>query len=120
VILVGAQKTRMVTGMRTVKTVLLRYTMETKTLLRIRLLVICVTFGQRTYLHFVHPLKTLREAEFKEDRLINLAEEISKHLNIQAMLWLLLAAFRQVYSENQEQQSKQKDLKNFQFGQNNL
>jgi hypothetical protein len=39
-----------------------------------------------------------------------LAEEISKR-HIQAVPWLLLAAFSQVYSENQEQKAEQKDLK---------
>jgi hypothetical protein len=33
-------------------------------------------------------------------------EEISRRPSIQAVTWVLLAAFRQVYSENQEQQQK--------------
>jgi hypothetical protein len=38
----------------------------------------------------------------------------------QAVAWLFLAAFSQVYSENQEQKAEQKDLKNLQFDQKSL
>jgi hypothetical protein len=39
-------------------------------------------------------------AEFKGDELINVAEEMSRQSIIQAMVWLLLASFSQVYTEN--------------------
>jgi hypothetical protein len=45
-------------------------------------------------------LVTLWEAEFKSNKLINLAEEISRYPSIQVVAWVLLAAFYQVYSEN--------------------
>jgi hypothetical protein len=38
-------------------------------------------------------------------------EEISRQLSIQAIAQVLLAAISQVYSENQEQNAEQKDLK---------
>jgi hypothetical protein len=52
-----------------------------RTLLRFGLAIICVKFWQRMCLHFPHALR-LYEAEFKSIRLINLAEEISRQLNI--------------------------------------
>jgi hypothetical protein len=42
----------------------------------------------------------LSEARLKSNGLINLAEEISRQPSIQTVVWLLLAAFSQVYSEN--------------------
>jgi hypothetical protein len=44
-------------------------------------------------------------------------EEISRQPIIQAIAWILLVAFNQICSENWEQKSGQKDLKNLQFGQ---
>jgi hypothetical protein len=38
--------------------------------------------------------------DFKGDRSINLAQGISRQYCIQTVAWLLLAAFRQLYSEN--------------------
>lgn len=38
-------------------------------------------------------------------------EEISRHPNIQAVAWGLLAAFSQIYNDNQEQKTEVKDLK---------
>jgi hypothetical protein len=55
--------------------------------------------------------KTLSEAEFKSNGLINLVEEISREYSIQTMAWLLLMAFSQVYSENWEQKAEWKYLK---------
>jgi hypothetical protein len=59
--------------------------------------------------------ETLWEAEFNGNGLIKLVEEISRQASIYSVTWLLLAAFRQVYSENWEQKAEQKDLKNSQF-----
>jgi hypothetical protein len=79
VILGGAQKTRMLVGMWTVKAVLMRFQ---RTLLRITLEVICVCPD------------TLWEVYFKSDRLFF----HSKLQNSPAMAWLFLAASSQVYS----------------------
>jgi hypothetical protein len=73
-------------------------------------------YQHRNWLHFACVLR-LWEAEFKGNRVMNLVEEISKQPSIQAVAWLLLDAFSQVYSENQEQRTEQKFLKNLQFGQ---
>jgi hypothetical protein len=43
-------------------------------------------------------------------------QEISRQDNIQAVAWLLLAAFTQTYSEHPEQKAKQKDPNNVKFG----
>lgn len=40
-----------------------------------------------------------------------MAEEISKQCSIQAVACVLLNAFSQIYSENQEQRAEWKDLK---------
>jgi hypothetical protein len=53
----------------------------------------------------------LREAECEDDGLVHLVEEISGQPSIQAVAWVQLTAFCLVYSENQEQKAKQKDLK---------
>jgi hypothetical protein len=53
----------------------------------------------------------------KGDGLINLAEEISRHHSVQAVAWLLLAAFQPCLRENQKYKGEQKDLENVQFGQ---
>jgi hypothetical protein len=55
-------------------------------------------------------LKTFCENEFKGDRLINLAKEISRQPSTEAVSWLLLS-FKQVYMENWEQKTGQTDLK---------
>jgi hypothetical protein len=44
-------------------------------------------------------------------------EEILRKSSIKVIIWLLLAAISQAYSE---QKAEQKDLKNFQFGQKYL
>lgn len=54
--------------------------------------------------------ETLQET--KDDRPINLAEEMSRQSNIWAGAWVLLMVFSQLYIENQEQKSC---LKNVQF-----
>lgn len=41
---------------------------------------------QRTCLHFFPCIESLNKAEFKGDELVNLAEEISKQHNIQAVV----------------------------------
>jgi hypothetical protein len=47
-------------------------------------------------------------------------EEISGQSSFQAVAWILPVAFIQVHSENGEQRSEQKDLKNLQFGQKDI
>lgn len=51
----------------------------------------------------------------KGDGVANLMEDISRQLSIQAVSSLLLSALSQVYSENVEQKSEQKALKNVQI-----
>lgn len=51
-----------------------------------------------------HVLKS--EARLKINGLICLAEDINRHHNIRAAGWLSLAAFRKIYSENQERKSR--------------
>lgn len=58
--------------------------------------------------------KTLWEAEFKGDGLVNLAEAISKHQSTEAVAWLLLAAFSQV---SRVPKAEPKPLKNMKSGQ---
>lgn len=58
--------------------------------------------------------KTLWEAEFKGDGLVNLAEAISKHQSTEAVAWLLLAAFGQV---SRAPKAEPKPLKNMKSGQ---
>jgi hypothetical protein len=48
---------------------------------------------------------TLWLAEFKSDQLIYLLDEISRTHRIQAVACISLAAFRQIYSENQEEKA---------------
>jgi hypothetical protein len=50
----------------------------------------------------------LWEAEVKGYRLINLEEEISKQSSCQAVVWLSLVAFGQVYKESWGEKSKAK------------
>lgn len=58
--------------------------------------------------------KTLWEAEFKGDGLVNLAEAISKHQSTEAVAGLLLAAFSQV---SRAPKAEPKPLKNMKSGQ---
>jgi hypothetical protein len=44
--------------------------------------------------------KTFCDAPFKNDKLIILLDEISRQPSIQAVEWILLDAFSQIYSEN--------------------
>lgn len=55
---------------------------------------------------------TWHEIEIKGGWLINLVEEISKQLSVQAVTWLLLAAFSQILSEYQDQTAELNILKN--------
>jgi hypothetical protein len=57
--------------------------------------------------------ENFHEAEFKGDTLINLMEEMLGQPSIQAVAWLLLAAFSQIYNENWEQKAEQKNLKTY-------
>lgn len=57
--------------------------------------------------------KTLGKTKIKRGRLTNLVEEISTQLNLQAVAWVKLADFSQVYDKNQEQTSWLNDLKRF-------
>jgi hypothetical protein len=79
------------------KTVLLRFQLGIRTLLRIGLEAIYVTYWQRTLSTFCLCLETLWEAEFKGDRLTSLVKEMSRQPSIQAVAWVLLAIFSQVY-----------------------
>jgi hypothetical protein len=78
--------------------------MEMRAVLGTGLEVIHVTFWQRTCLHFVCILKLL-EAKFKGET-NGLVEEISSQHSIQAVAWVFLAAFRQIYSEILEQKTR--------------
>lgn len=75
----------------------------------------CVMAWQKVCLHFVH-VQRLPETEIRGDGLINLAEEISRQSNVEAVAWLLLGAFGQTCVENQEQRAQQNDLKCFELG----
>lgn len=46
---------------------------------------------------------TFKETEFKGGRLVNLAEEVTKHPNIHSVAWVLLEDFSQIYAKIQEQ-----------------
>jgi hypothetical protein len=54
---------------------------------------------------------TLWETGLKDDGPMNLAEEISMNPTLQVVTLVLLTAFSQIYSENQEQEREQKNLK---------
>lgn len=56
------------------------------------------------------------KVKLKDNGFNNLAEEISRHPNVQALAWVLLATVTQIYTENQEQNSRKVFL-NFLFGQ---
>lgn len=47
--------------------------------------------------------ETLQETEIKGSRLIYLVEEISRQPDVEAVAWVLLGDYIQVYIENQEQ-----------------
>lgn len=74
--LVSAQKAKMLIGMQTENDKLRRFQLAMRTVPGTALEAMCVTLWVGTCLHFAHVLR-LHEAEFKDDRLINLAEEIS-------------------------------------------
>ena len=59
---------------------------------------------------FCFCLKSLSEAKVKRFGLILLAEEISKQLNIDSAVWLLLVTFVKIYNEK-EQAEKGKNTK---------
>ena len=53
-------------------------------------------------------LKILPEAKVKSFRLISLAEEISKHPNIDSVVWILAVTLMKFY--NEEEQAEQRKL----------
>lgn len=55
--------------------------------------------------------ETLQENEIKGSCLINLAKEISRYSNVQALVWVLLAIFIQVHSGNKERITEVNDVK---------
>ncbi|XP_023565619.1 nucleoporin-like protein 2 [Octodon degus] len=55
--------------------------------------------------------ETLPEGEIKHSGIINLTKEMSRQLNVEAVAWLLLGAFSQIYVDNQQQRAQQGDLK---------
>lgn len=59
--------------------------------------------------------KTLCEGKFKHSKQINLVEVISRQSDIHTVAWVLLAAFRQIYNQNQELKSGTNSMKNVQF-----
>jgi hypothetical protein len=61
--------------------------------------------------------ESLWKAELKSNWLIHQVEKISMHPSTQAVSWVLLAAFRQLYNENWEKKVKQKDLKDLELSQ---
>lgn len=66
------------------------------------------SFMSHSVKEFVSKLSTSRtlwEAEFKGDGLVNLAEEISKHHSTEAVAQLLLAAFSRVTRKQKQSQS---------------
>lgn len=65
-------------------------------------------------MHFIYVLRRC-EAEFKGNRITNQMREISRQPSVQAMAWVLLDAFSQINSKNQERNSGHKDLKTFSF-----
>lgn len=42
----------------------------------------------------------LQDTEIKHGQVIDLVEQISRQYNVQTVAWVLLAAFKQIYSEN--------------------
>jgi hypothetical protein len=70
--------------------------------------VIHVTFLQRLCVHFVCALRCCEKLNLKAKELVDVAEEISRQS-------IILGVFIQVYNENWEPKSRQKDLKNFQL-----
>jgi hypothetical protein len=102
--------------MRTVKSALMMFQIGRRTLLGIGLEVTCVTLQQGTCLYFVHALRLFGR---QGDRLVNLTEVILRLPCIQAVsgCQVIAGCFYRVYSENWEQRTVQKDLKNLQFGQ---
>jgi hypothetical protein len=48
------------------------------------------------------------ETEFNGDELIHLAEEISRQYSIQAVAWILLAAFSYSFTDNDEEKAEWK------------
>lgn len=65
-----------------------------------------VTFWQRTSFHFAQVLKTV----FREYGLIDLGEEISRQLNIQSVVWVLLDVFSWIYSEDCEKKQRRNTI----------
>ncbi|XP_063103001.1 uncharacterized protein LOC134475684 [Cavia porcellus] len=61
--------------------------------------------------------ETLPETETKGNGLINLEKEIKKQSNIEAVTWLLLGAFSQLYVSNGEQRAQEDNLQCCEFGQ---
>jgi hypothetical protein len=58
---------------------------------------------------------TLCGAEFKDDGLINLMEEISSQHSVQDVTWILVGAFSKIYCMNCEQNADHKSLKLLSF-----
>lgn len=97
-ILVEAQKTRMLIRIWTRKASLRKFPLETNIPLAGGPEAMSVTLWQKICLHC--PTLWDFKTEVKGNTLINLAREISRWPNIQAMGWVLLDPFNQIYSEN--------------------
>lgn len=106
---IGIQKIRMLIELCIVMTGLIRFQKRKKTLLEIGLEAIGVIFWMRSCLYIAYVLR-LCEADFKSNRLLNLAEEISGQHSIHMVASVLLVAFSQIYCDDQK--ADQKDMKN--------
>lgn len=92
-----------------------RFHMGMRTLLEMGIEATCISFWLGNFLPFVCVLRLFRRMIL---RVKNYSSGgISRKPTVQAVIGVLLAAFNQIYSENQEENEKLNDLQNLQFHQ---
>lgn len=68
----------------------------------------CVTVWKKFCPYFAHVLRLSGRLKLRMADILNPDDKISKQPKIQAVVWVLLAAFSQIYSENWEQKQSTK------------
>lgn len=76
-------------GEQIVKVRFMRFQWGIRAALEVRLETMHIVFSQRTCLYFGHVLGLPMRLNLKGGRLIDLVEEISRHLNVQTVAYIL-------------------------------
>lgn len=67
--------------------------------------------SDKEFIYILSMPQAFCEEKFKGNKLVNLLKDTLNQHSIQDVAWVLLATFSKIYSENEEHNTEQKDLK---------